>query len=87
MGISEEEKGLIFSSAMMQYIFNKTFQDHNDNKKFNFNAWSKRLDELTSDPMFNLSKEKQEQFQDACINLDQFIEDADAAPVPKLTLT
>ena len=76
MAISAQEIDIILSSVMVQYIFNTVFKDHNDGKEFDIQAWKDKLEEVTSDPMFNLSQEKQKQFADYCINLDQFAADA-----------
>lgn len=76
MAISAQEVDILLSSVMVQYIFNTVFKDHNDGKEFDIQAWKNKLEEVTSDPMFNLSQEKQKQFADYCINLDQFAVDA-----------
>ncbi len=76
MAMSVQEIDILLSSVMVQYIFNTMFKDHNDGKEFDIQAWKDKLEEVTSDPMFNLSQEKQKQFADYCINLDQFAADA-----------
>ena len=76
MAISAQEIDILLSSVMVQYIFNTVFKDHNNGKEFDIQAWKDKLEEVTSDPMFNLSQEKQKQFADYCINLDQFAADA-----------
>jgi len=78
MAISAQEIDILLSSVMVQYIFNTVFKDHNDGKEFDIQTWKNKLEEITSDPMFNLSQEKQKQFADYCINLDQFAADASA---------
>lgn len=90
MMISDEEKALLFQSASNKYIFDKIFKDHNDGKEFDLESWFNKIDELTSDPMFNLDKEKQKEFSDLLTNLDDFTKDGEeeAKPAtPKLVLS
>lgn len=72
MAFSQEEIAMIVNSAMQQYVFNKIFEDHNGGKSFNLEAFTKKAQELSSDPLFNLSQEKQQAFADMMLNLDQF---------------
>ena len=76
MAISDQEKQVILSSAMIQYIFNKTFADHNDGKVFDMANWGEEIDKITDDPMFAISQEKQEELAKCIINLDKYAADA-----------
>ena len=76
--MSNEEKAVLLSSAINQYIFDKIFAKENNGKIFDSDRWLKDIEDLTSDSMFAISKEKQEKLAYMIRNLDDYaIEDRD----------
>lgn len=70
--MTEQEIGMILTSAMQSYMFNKIFEDHNNGKPFDLERWIKDAKELTSDSLFSISTEKQEQFAKMLENFDDY---------------
>lgn len=82
--------GVLLNSAITQYVFNKTFEAHNNGKKFNALKWVSDIQELTSDSMFSISTEKQKKLAELLENLDDYAMDGNEDPAaqagPKLVL-
>lgn len=87
MSFSQEEVGMFLSSAMTQYIFNKIFEDHNNGCSFDTEKFIADIQDLSSDPLFSLSKEKQAQLAEKLINLDQYAKIDKKESGKKLVLT
>lgn len=87
MGFSQEEAGMLLSSATAQYIFNKIFEDHNNGCSFDTEKFIADIQDLSSDPLFPLSNEKQAQLAEKLINLDQYAKTDKKKSEKKLVLT
>ena len=74
--MTDQEKAMIFSGAQQQYIFNKIFADHNGGKIFDIESWMNDVEKITSDNLFAISPEKQEELAKVIENLDDYAVDA-----------
>lgn len=89
--MTNEQKALLLSSAMQQYIFDKIFQKYNNGKVFDADAWLEDVDKIVSDNMFVISPEKQAELSNILQNLDNYAisdknKSQDVHEKPKLVL-
>ena len=76
----DDQEAILLTTAMNQYLFNKTFERENDGKQFNAAQWLEDVSKLLSDGMFAISPEKQQKLANLMMNLDDYAFDGNTSP-------
>ena len=70
--MTDQEKAMLLSGAVNNYIFYTLFEQQNPGYTFDQEAFFNKIEKITADPMFALSPEKQAELGEVIEDLNQF---------------